>query len=260
MPQNIITPLRPVDCLYNGRVKIFDDFVKYTVFSKAVFNPHGFEKVKSDIQVENRKYDTSNETRSDSVKRAIDKAFEIAYANDFKYFVTFTLDKDKIDRYEPKEILKKLKVWLSNNVSRKGFKYIIFPEYHSLKDGEEKPSIHFHGLLSGDLKLVDSGYRTERGQIIYNSERWSFGFSTVIEIDGEKNKLVNYVMKYITKDKKKIFGKFYFSGGHIEREVPTQYFNEDFMSFDGAEYKIANAPLSVKYRTDLGEDNYEKVT
>ena len=42
--------------------------------------------------------------RYDNMKRAIDKAFEIGLCNEFQYFITLTLDKTKIDRYDPEKI------------------------------------------------------------------------------------------------------------------------------------------------------------
>ncbi|MEQ8175957.1 MAG: hypothetical protein ABRQ26_12930, partial [Syntrophomonadaceae bacterium] len=204
---NVIKRLEAGQALFNCRVKEFPGFSKVTVFSHAVFNPSGHEVVKSkkNRTIESEK--TKREYREDNLNRARDKAFEIAFANEFDYFVTFTLDSSKIDRYDKQEILKKFKVWLQNKVVRNDLKYIIFPEYH--KDG----AIHFHGLCSGDLQIIDSGLKTKRGQNIYNSESWKYGFSSVVKIEGPYARVVNYVMKYISKDNKKVFGKHYFAGG-----------------------------------------------
>jgi len=196
------------------------------------------------------------EVRSDSLKRAIDKAFEIGCANDFQYFVTLTLDKEKIDRYNTELIYKKLRIFLNDAVKRKNLKYILFPEYHKQHEGEERPAIHFHGLMSADiLHLEDSGKKTEAGQTIYNWSDWKYGFSTVIKLDG-RAAVIRYVTKYITKGNAKIFGKFYFSGGKsLKREVPTEYLNKDYTSFQGEEYTIPQAGMSVKYKTfNLGTE------
>ena len=194
--------------------------------------------------------DPDAEVRSDSVKRAIDKAFEIGLSNDFQYFVTLTLDKTKIDRYDKKVIYPKLKNWLSNMVQRNHMDYIFFPEYHKQKEYEKEPAIHFHGLVNASyLDLTDSGKRTEAGQVIYNLIGWKYGFSTVIKLDG-RTAVVRYVTKYITKDNHKILGKFYLSGGKtLKRSVPCDFFDVDYQTFDGQEYKIPNAGFSVKYKT-----------
>ena len=152
--------------------------------------------------------------RYDNMKRAIDKAFEIGLCNEFQYFITLTLDKTKIDRYDPEKIYKKLRVWLSNI-----------------------------------LKLSDSGKKTKNGQTIYNLLGWKYGFSTVIKLDG-RSAIVKYVTKYITKGNAKIFGKFYLSGGKtLKREVPAEFLNIDYASFDGQEYEILAAGMRVKYKT-----------
>ena len=158
--------------------------------------------------------------RYDNMKRAIDKAFEIGLCNEFQYFITLTLDKTKIDRYDPEKIYKKLRVWLSNT-----------------------------------LKLSDSGKKTKNGQTIYNLLGWKYGFSTVIKLDG-RSAIVKYVTKYITKGNAKIFGKFYLSGGKtLKREVPAEFLNIDYASFDGQEYEILAAGMRVKYKTfDLDWD------
>ena len=105
--------------------------------------------------------------RTDSVKRAIDKAFEIGLANQFRYFITLTLDKEKIDRYDTAKIYPKLRVWLSNMVQRHKMNYLLFPEYHKPRPGETECAIHFHMLANADgLNLSDSGKQTKNGQAI----------------------------------------------------------------------------------------------
>lgn len=236
---NIVTPVPELLAKYNCRSKFFPGEIRVTVFSKPIFNPHQFEQQKGKVI---KRCSLKRENRTDSIKRARDKAIEICYANKFDYFITFTLDGQKIDRYDHREVLKKVNQWLSNKVRRNGLKYIIFPEYH--KDG----AIHFHGLCSGDLNLLDSGKKTKAGQVIYNADSWKLGFSTVVKLEEPYARVVNYIAKYITKDNQKVFGKYYLSGGKgLVREVPTIYSNVDFVSVDARIYHIPNSGLSVKY-------------
>ncbi len=281
----ILRPVSEPDIKFNCRVKYFPgDKISIACFSKPIFNPykaelHGkekkpFESLKEynpetgemaykfvegktilcpftgkyvPLVIEKRK--KNNEIRSDSIKRAIDKAFEIGLANDFQYFITLTLDETKIDRYDTKKIYKKLRDWLSNRVKRNQMDYILFPEYHKLREGETERAIHFHGLINAqNLTLINSGRTTKNGQVIYNLDNWKYGFSTAIELDGSPA-VVSYVTKYITKDNTRIFGKTYFSGGRtLKREVPTDYMNKDYISFEGQEYFISSANMSVKYK------------
>lgn len=143
-----------------------------------------------------------------SAHRARKAVRDIARSNDWRFFVTLTLDKDKVNRYDPSEVLRHLRHWLGNNVRRRGLAYILVPEHH--KDG----AIHFHGLFNDALEAVDSGTlsvpgrkapvkaRSEAhkaamermgGHTVYNLPGWGWGFSTAIELYGEKDAAINYV-------------------------------------------------------------------
>ncbi len=157
-----------------------------------------------------------------SMRRARAKVRRLALANDFKWFVTLTLDKEKVDRYNPKEIQKKLHTWLDNNVRRRGLRYVLVPELH--KDG----AFHFHGFFNDVLEAVDSGHKTTCGKPVYNLPRWSLGFSTAIELYGEYGSAVAYVCKYIGKqDGRRIMGRWYFSGGDL-KEPEKVYTDLDY--------------------------------
>jgi hypothetical protein len=268
------------DCKFNGRIKYYPNGeCKITYCNRHVFNPYGYERVDSDHrkeELQKKKFEwirnpwtgklekayyinniedlkqfgreKEKGIRTDNLKRTKDKALDICMANDFNYFITLTLDKEKISRTDTGEIGKKLGIWLRNRVFRYNWKYIIFPEYH-----KDKESIHFHGLVSGEMKLTDSGHKTKNGQTIYNADQWTYGWSTVIELDHNVPKIAGYVMKYMAKGNDKIFGKFYFSGGKLNRSVPTEYFNADFQEVDGKEYEPFSG-LRFKYKTMKGEN------
>lgn len=170
---HILRPVPEPDIKFNCRVKYFPgDKISIACFSKPIFNPykaelHGkeekpFENKYVPFTIQKRLED--REIRSDNIKRAIDKAFEIGLANDFRYFITLTLDETKIDRYDTKKIYKKLRGWLSNRVQRNQMDYILFPEYHKLREGETERAIHFHGLVNAqNLTLINSGRTTKNG-------------------------------------------------------------------------------------------------
>lgn len=274
----VFNPLRQAEGFYNTRIKHFGRFTVTTCFSRSVLNPQKLEKHSQSKVVFNKKstkrYDPFTDSmieickdsnidepelsdealpkkdRSDSIKRAKDSVIEIAYANRFQYFVTLTLDQSKISRTDTNEIRSKLNRWLSNQVQRNQMKYVILPEYHKQKAWEDKPAVHFHGLISGVFRMSDSGKTTQRGQTILNMENWHYGFTTAIELDNEYDKIVNYVLKYITKDSQKILGRWYLSGGKgLERKVPTEYINTNYDTFEGTEYMVPEANMAVKYKT-----------
>lgn len=188
---------------------------------------------------ESRRRDLENLRRS--IRRARVKVRDYALSTDMKYFVTFTLDELKIDRRDIHVITKKLNKWLNNMVGRYGLTYVMVPELH--KDG----AVHFHGLLTDALPVVDSGtviprggekpkrpyseaqrraWLRDGGRIVYNLPAWPYGFTTALKLEGCYEKAVNYVCKYISKylnedlsdDEplpEKIGGRWYYSGGAL---------------------------------------------
>lgn len=186
-------------------------------------------------------------TRNDSLKRARDKVFDISMANDFHYFITWTLDKKVIDRYDVKAFSKRLRVFLHDRVQLNNLKYLVIPELH--KDG----AVHVHGLCSGDIKLVDSGYLSRSGQTIYNMPQWKLGFSSVIKVYGSPESVCSYITKYITKDGKMIFGNYYWAGGDIKREAEVHLSDMDYKDLESKEYLVEGVGIGFKYLNIIPE-------
>lgn len=205
---------------------------------EAIFREAGWE-ISDKWQSDDKKQSEAG-SASDNLGRAKRRARsavrDIALSNDFSHFVTFTLDRAKVDRYDMTAVVKKLNVWLDNRVRRQGLKYVLVPELH--KDG----AIHFHGFVNNCLGLVDSGTLTggelkrprkprssrerenllSRGcHVVYNVTSWKLGFSTAIELYGDYRAAVGYVCKYISKEQQKIGGRWYYSGGALARPDVT---------------------------------------
>ena len=180
-------------------------------------------------------------------RRAKAAVRDLALSNDFRYFVTLTLDPEKINRYDEREVTRKLNIWLDNAVRRQGLKYVLVAERH--KDG----AIHFHGFFNDVLETVDSGtiiraedgkprrprgarqraaWLAEGGHVVYNLPRWSWGFTTAIELYGQRRAAVGYVCKYIAKEQEKVGGRWYYSGGALRRPEVT-FADVDFEAFRG---------------------------
>lgn len=130
-----------------------------------------------------------------SMRRTKQIVYDIAQSNDWEYFMTFTFDKAKVDRYSYDDTCSKLSNWLKNmRKISKNLRYIVVPEQH--KDG----AWHFHGLFMNvdGLDFVDSGKRYNE-RIVYNVGKYRFGWTTAIPTDGKPN-VCTYLTKYITKD------------------------------------------------------------
>lgn len=255
----------------NAKVKILPNGqVKVTAFKRGVYREKGFEKIDFYSFYEEQKksrplgtYEAEkmrklaekellqiaeDKPRADNLKRAKDKVFEIASANKWDWMITLTLDKEKIDRYNPEEVQKLVSKWFDNNVQRRGLKYLIVPEEH--EDG----AIHFHGLCNDVLDFVFAerykikgrkkpvalstlkkyGYKPtdENVQEVFNIKNFPYGFTTALRLDDNVMAVSLYMTKYITKDLKKIFGSYYLAGGKIVRALPFELYDIDFNSLE----------------------------
>ena len=203
-------------------------------FGSSGWEEHGWQSVANLATSEKHARlceDPAAEDLERSIRRAKAKLRRIALANDFKYFVTLTLDPAKVDSMSGEAVIKKLNAWCSNAVQRKGLRYLLVPERH------KKGGIHFHGFFNDALEAVDSGtikppfggkprkprsaaqrkeWLDNGGQIVYNLPAWTLGFTTAMELYGEYPAAVAYVCKYIGKDGEKPAGRWYYSGGDLK--------------------------------------------
>lgn len=184
-------------------------------------------------------------------RRAKSAVRDLGLSNEWAWFVTLTLDKKQVDRYDMTAVTRKLNQWLDNHVRRDGLAYVLVPERH--RDG----AIHFHGFFNGALRAADSGTvslpgekrprrprsAAERaawpfrgGHAVYNLPQWTLGFTTAIALYGERRAAVSYVCKYLTKSQEKIGGRWYYSGGPLRKpEVSYADVNlEDLSGVRGA--------------------------
>lgn len=209
-----------------------------------------------------------------SMRRARANLRRLALANDFRYFVTLTLDKERIDRFDGKAVTKALSQWCDNMVRRHGLRYILVPERH--KDG----AFHFHGFFAGEgLEVVDSGtismagwehprrpqseaerdqWLAEGGHIVYNLPQWTLGFTTALELYGEYTAAVGYCCKYIGKQQgQRPLGRWYYSGGALAKPekiyaaLDFRGLAEDYQS-DAIEFEIPGSKLLVIHTKQEG--------
>lgn len=135
-----------------------------------------------------------------SMSRSRQMIFEYGYCNDWQWFVTMTLDKDKFDRHDLPKWHKDLVQWLRNYKRKTGQKidFLLIPERH--KDG----AWHMHGLLSG---LPEDRLKPfEKGTPLYGSQylNWpdyanKYGYVSVGKV-GNHEAVSKYITKYVTKD------------------------------------------------------------
>lgn len=188
---------------YYNIKKYNDDIYKIT-YCKLPIKRAGFEN-KANFK---RFRDVNDSKLSNNVTRARTKVFDLAICNDFEYFITLTINKEKLDRYELKEYIKKLGQFIRNY--RRDYEadvqYLLIPEKH--KNG----AWHMHGLIKGipkeQLKLFTLEdklpYRLRElimeGRKIYNWEKYveKFGWCT-LETVRNKEAISKYITKYVRK-------------------------------------------------------------
>lgn len=189
--------------------------------SDKTFTPPGWESAEDFSRAGRRgpepaKREKGKKSEGDNMLRSMRRARanlrRMALANGFEYFVTLTLDPEKIDRYDGKAVVKALSQWADNMVRRHGLRYILVPELH--KDG----AFHFHGFFGGEgVEVVDSGVQWD-GRPVYNLPQWSLGFSTAQRLYGEYSAAVGYCCKYIGKQEgQRPLGRWYYSGGALAK-------------------------------------------
>lgn len=143
-----------------------------------------------------------------SITRTINKIYDYANSTAWEWFITFTFNEKKVDRFDFDSVSKRMSNWLSNMRIKycADMQYLIVPELH--KDG----AWHFHGLFSKcdglnfqpaiNNKKESKFYKcplVRKGQQVYNALRFKFGFSDCTKIKDTK-KASSYITKYITKE------------------------------------------------------------
>ena len=207
-----------VEVYTNARIKEYPHIIEEQVCTHAIF-PMGIGNIKPA-----RPYtvpppgEAKNPMRAEeeSRRRAKSKVLDIVRCNHFQYMLTLTIDGNKLDRYDSQKVYQKVRTFLSNATARHGFEYVMVPEYHKRKPGEERPAIHLHGLCNlGSLEIVPAvnprtgKALTEKGKPVYNLPAWIWGFSKLVPLDENSERAALYITKYITKSEDKIFGKRY---------------------------------------------------
>lgn len=152
-----------------------------------------------------------------SVNRTKTLIRDIVLCNKFDYFMTFTFDPKKVDRFSYIKCQSVMRIWLHRQHDKdKDFSYLIVPEQH--KSG----AWHFHALIShyhGHLR--DSGVRSSSLRPVYNVTGFRSGFTTAVAIDSQEA-VANYVTKYITKEFIREFNrKRFFCSRNLNRPVKT---------------------------------------
>lgn len=146
----------------------------------------------------------------ESIIRAKNSIFELAFCNPWDYFFTGTLDPEKYDRTNLEKYHKDLTQWFRNQSKKFGTKidYLLIPELHD--DGK---AWHMHGFIKGipstELKQFVFGEtmgkalakKVKKGDTVFNWLAYSkkFGFCDLEPIRNPEA-VSKYITKYINKN------------------------------------------------------------
>ena len=190
-------------------------------------------KLKTNNQIIAKSQKSLNDKKlKNNIIRAKNNIQNYALSNNFKYFITITINQ-KYDRYNL-DILRLNFSYIIKEINRKhnlSVKYLIVPEQH--KNG----AWHFHGFLTEDIQQViyynQYGYKSIK-------ELENLGFHNIDEVRSIE-KCSNYVTKYISKnlgDNIEISKHSYFaSKGLLKPQLVediiynNEYFNNKFFEF-----------------------------
>lgn len=211
---------------------------------------------------------TKNAAKLDNnISRARSAVYELAACNEWDLFVTFTLDKEKYDRYSLPKFRKDMAQFVRDKRKKYGAKitYLLIPERH--KDG----AWHMHGFMTGvpdeALRAFTLQERLPRkirarlkaGKAVYTWEEYArkFGFADIERIEN-REAAAKYITKYVTEDLTRSVTEcgahtYYASQGlkraeviqcgNMRRAAEKYAFENDFVRIAWADNAEAFAPL-----------------
>lgn len=206
-----------------------------------------------------------------NLSRARSTVLELARCNSWDYFVTFTVDPQKHDRYDFESVSKYLRGYFHRvKTLSSDFRYLLVPEQHN--DG----AWHFHGLVSGFPGLVDSHDFFGSNSVPLNIlSAWRQGISVYISPDltdklgfnsfvctyGDPDNTAKYMVKYLSKgllctsEELSSGSHLYFASLGLNRARVLKYSYIDFSSFSSKPFEndyVMTLDTSVSELRSLG--------
>lgn len=218
-----------------------NNMYKVTVFNHPIMLP----RPKLGHRPNRNSEQPSDKAVEESLRRTRTAIFDYALSNNFSYFVTFTFNPKKVDRYSIESTSNIMKYWLNRQKKHSpNFAYVLVPEFH--KDG----AIHFHALIrdyNAELKPTNV---FQNGKRVYNLTGFTAGFTNAQKLDDDQTKAAAYLTKYITKDMITRFNKRrYWASKNLCRPVKryesleklglSQYIHDDNLVFSSDKYDMS---------------------
>lgn len=169
-------------------IKQLNDDIYKIIYCKLPIKRAGFEEKRN----YKRPRDVHNTKLSNHIARARTRVFELAICNDFDYFITLTINDEKLDRYDLKGYIKKLGQFIRDYRKKLGadIQYLLIPEKHI------NGAWHVHGLIKGIP--ADQLKKNEHGYLDWEDYKKRFGYCSIDKIRNQEA-VSKYITKYIRK-------------------------------------------------------------
>lgn len=129
-----------------------------------------------------------------SRNRTIKNLFNIARANDWSWFLTFTFDTHRVNSTNYDSVMSEISNYMKGLKKKyKHMKYLLIPELH--EDGKK---YHVHGLMADIPDECFVYLRHLKGRDVYHLYNYRLGWDYHTKVD-DNDKVVRYITKYITK-------------------------------------------------------------
>lgn len=230
---------------YNLRMYNYPHGQQLTYYTNAVAYHTKHEKLDRSYHNTERTKEERERCINVSLARTKNTIYNIARSHDWKWFITFTFNRQDTDASDFKEIMRKMSKNLDNTKQRKcpNLKYIVVPELHM-----DKTNYHFHGLFAGcdELQFVFSGkFDKKSGRPIFNVPNWSWGFTTATLVD-DSAAASNYICKYITKETEHyLFGQRRYLSNAPKTEA------EKYFVWNSKKEVIENCADDIRYMKEI---------
>lgn len=195
-------------------IKHYGEYIEKIIYVKTM-REAGWE----DLREHKVKGTVNNKKLSNNLARAKATVREYALCNQWDWWCTFTLNKEKypnradLDKYA-KDFMEFVHNYNRRTPDEYKVKYLLVPEQHA--DG----SWHMHGFIKGinPKDLV----KNENGYLEWKQYRKKFGFISMDKIK-DADRASSYILKYMTKDTEKnvteINKHMYYCSKGLERAV-----------------------------------------
>lgn len=189
-------------------VKFNQAFVKSYAGKRFKFINIFYQVIDEEPKKHSPKCSVNDVKLENNIKRAITKIYEYAFCNEWDYFVTLTINKNRYDRYDLKKyriaLTEKIKYYNRHHPEK--IKYLLVPEKHRLGGW------HLHGLIKGipadELMQLTDEMRLpnkirillKRGHKLYKWQMYEQNFGwNIIEPIRSHSAVSKYITKYIKK-------------------------------------------------------------